>query len=224
MLATRVALRLIATCMLTWTVVGPLSAQHTIAAPSGAELSFTEDGVREMLERSRALREILERDPRVLYYLGFSSAAEPTAPDSAYPWTAVRVQNDSVARVITPGNLREADRAYANYAVRTMRSLRSESPPSGCETAMEREVASVSAFVDGWIVARTLYGGPPFAPLDALAFARDERMLPAMLAELRDTRLGPCAGIWAERHPERIERFRSWYEERFPSMGENEQP
>lgn len=224
MRVTRAALLLIAVSCSLWLAGAPLQAQQTLTAPSGEELSFTDESLREMLERSRSLRRILEQDPRVLYYIGYSSAVDPVAPDSAYPWRAVRVENDSVARVITPGNLREADRAYANYAVRTMRSLRTEAPSSDCETVMRRETSAVSAFVDGWIVARTLYGGPPFAPLDAMAFARRERLLSAMLADLGAERLGPCAAVWAERHPEEIERFRRWHRDRFPSVGENGRP
>lgn len=217
----RAALLLIAATCPLWIAGAPLHAQQSITAPSGEELSFTEESLREMLDRSRTLRRILEQDPRVLYYIGYSSAADPLSPDSVYPWRAVRVENDSVARVITPGNLREADRAYANYAVRTMRSLRTEPPTSDCDTVMRREASAVSAFIDGWVVARTLYGGPPFPPLDAMAFARRERLLPAMLAELRDERLGPCATVWADRHPEEIERFRRWHRARFSSADEN---
>lgn len=163
-----------------------------------------------MLRESRRLRSILEEDPDVLYYIGSGPTVTVESPGSAYPWEAVLVRNDSVARVAFPANYREADRAYYNYAVRKMEMIRSLGPTVRCSDAVEREAELASAFTDGWIVARTLFGGPAFAALDAFAFAREAGHLPAMIVSLGNDALGGCLDRWRDEHPEEMEAYRSW--------------
>lgn len=189
----------------------PAAAQARLSAPSGSTLVLEGERVREMLRQTRRLRQILEQDPRVLYYVGYGEEVSGSDSAAAYPWNAVTVTNDSVARIATPGNFREADRAYAAYAVKKMESLRGDPPAVECRTAVEREVEQVSAFVDGWIVARALFGGPAFSPLDALAFAREAERLPGLLVHLGDVSLGPCLKRWERDHPDRLEAARRWY-------------
>lgn len=189
------------------------SEGHTLRAPSGATLSFSAEAVKEMLERTRRLRAVLEEDPDVLYYVGTREQVEASDPSPAYPWNAVRPQSDSVAQVEVPANYREARRAYYAYGVRTMEGIREAPPAVRCAEAVEREADAVSAFVDGWIVTRTLYGGPAFAPLDRFVFAREAGHLRAMLAELGDTRLGACARRWVREHRDSVEAYRAWNED-----------
>lgn len=198
----------------------PAAAQYAIASPSGDTLSFELPRLRGMLETARALYADLEEDPRVLYRLGFGAAAERDAPGPAYPWHAVRPQSDSVVNILTPGNLREADRAYHNYAVMRMREIRGEDPDDPCDALVEREEEVLSSFVDGWILSRTLFGGPAFAPLDELAFARDAGHLRAVIGALRDDSVGGCAATWAENHPEAVAAYEAWRAEAFPELAE----
>ncbi|HKK07379.1 MAG TPA: hypothetical protein VKA44_00690 [Gemmatimonadota bacterium] len=184
--------------------------QYGFALPRGDTLSFSLDTLRRWMDEVRRFRDILERDPHVLYYTGTGPAASASDPGPAYPWNAVRVRSDSVAEVATPSNLREMDRAYTNYAVLEMSSLRREGPTSSCEQVVSRETDRASSFVDGWILSRTLYGGPPFPPIDALAFARASGHLTAMLVALRDSELAGCADKWEKGHPERMGAYRAW--------------
>jgi hypothetical protein len=138
-----------------------------------------------------------------------------SCPVSCRP--SIEVLSDSVVDVITPGNLREADRAFANYSVIRMRNVRSRDPDAVCDSIVEWETAAVSSFIDGWIVARTLFGGPPFGPLDALAFARLDGHLAALIVDSGDRQIGACAGEWAESHPEAVEAYRSWHDLQFPA-------
>jgi hypothetical protein len=78
--------------------------------------------------------------------------------------------------------------------------------------------------VDGWVVARTLFGGPPFAPLDELVFARKAGMLSALLAARRDRYLGACASEWAEANAAAVEAYEKWRDERFLAAPEPEAP
>ena len=190
---------------------GPLSAQYTLPAPSGRTLAFDTASVREMLERSRRLRSILEEDPEVVYYVGTGDPVTGAAPEPAYPWNAVTVRSDSAARVVTPGDLREASRAYYNYAVERMEWIRSDRPTASCDGALEREVERISAFVDGWVVTRLLYGGPAYPPLDLFAFAREAGHLPALVVELGDTSLSErCLARWRRGHADALEAYRGW--------------
>lgn len=188
---------------------GATTAQHRMVAPSGRELSFSEDSLRRMLEATRALRRDLEEDPRILYFVGTGPAVPAADPDAAFPWNAVDVLADSLAAIQTPGNLREADRAYANYAVIRMKNVRRD-PDVSCDSLMAREVRAVSAFADGWVVARVLFGGPGFAPLDEVAFAREDGVLPGLLAGRGNRQLGGCLRVWTEAHGEAARKYREW--------------
>lgn len=204
---------------------GPLAAQYTIEAPSGRTLAFDTASVRDMLQRSRRLRSILEEDPAVIYYVGTGDPVTAEDPGPAYPWNAVTVRSDSAARVATPANYREASRAYDNYAVVRMEWLRSGRPTASCAASVEGEVERVSAFVDGWVVSRVLYGGPAFAPLDLFAFARDAGHLPALVVELGDTTLSErCRARWRDRNPEEAAAYRAWRRRAFDAGGSGEDP
>lgn len=193
-----------------------LSAQHTLHGPSGRSITYDSAAVREMLERTRRLRKILEEDPAVVYYVGKGEPATAEDPRAALPWRAVTVRSDSAVEVVTPGNLRESERAYYAYAVERMERIRAGRPTSSCETALRQEVELVSAFVDGWVVTRTLYGGPAFAPLDRFAFAREAGHLPALVVSLDDTAVSDrCLRWWREAHPEAMAAFRAWREATF---------
>lgn len=211
--------RLIAALGLLLATAPPAAAQHALVSPSGDSLVFELPKLRTMLDTARALYTDLQEDPRVLYSLGFGPRVEPSAPRPAYPWNAVLPQSDSVVNVITPGNLREADRAYHNYAVMQMRVIRGTDPDDPCDALVEREETVLSSFIDGWILARTLFGGPAFTPLDELAFARDAGHLRALLAAYRDVSVGACAATWAEANPEAIDAYEAWRAEAFPGLG-----
>jgi len=203
----------------------PAAAQdYFVMSPAGDSIGFELAGLRTMLEQARILYDDLVEDPRVLYVLGFGPPATADEPEPAYPWNAVRPTSDSTVNVVTPGNLREADRAYHNYAVMRMREVRGEDPDDPCDDLVEREQAVLSNFVDGWILARTLFGGPPYAPLDELAFARRAGHLPALLAARGDASVGACTAVWAEEHPEAIEAYLAWRDEAFPELGAPAEP
>ena len=197
----------------------PAAAQdYAIASPAGDSLAFALPDLRVMLDTARALYADLEEDPRVLYTLGFGPPVTVETPRPAYPWNAVRPQSDSTVYVQTPGNLREADRAYHNYAVMLMREIRGQDPDDPCADLVEREARIVSSFVDGWLLARTLFGGPPYAPLDELAFARDAGHLRALLAARGDAAVGACAEAWAEDNPAAVEAYETWRVAAFPGL------
>lgn len=191
-----------------------LGQGRVLVSPSGDTLAFFEAALRQMLDTTRALRRDLEEDPRILYFTGTGPAVPAEEPDPAYPWNAIEVLADSVAAIRTPGNLREADRAYANYAVLRMKNVRRD-PDVSCDSLVVREVRAVSGFVDGWIVARTLFGAPAYAPLDELAFAREAGLLPGLIGASDDPQPGGCLGAWKEGHGESLEAYRRWREGEF---------
>lgn len=192
-------------------------AQRSIATERDT-LHFELPDLRVMLDTARALYKDLEEDPAVLYSLGFGPPAEADAADAAYPWNAISPTSDSTVNVIMPGNLREADRAYYNYAVLRMRMVRGLDPDGSCDELVEAEYAVLSGFVDGWILARTLFGGPAFTPMDELAFAREAGLLRPLLAARGDRSIGICASEWAAQHPEQIREYEMWRTAAFPNL------
>lgn len=208
---------LAASLLLAAAVPAVARGQQPLRAPSGAELEVPRDTLLRMLEETRAYRDTLVQDPDVLYYTGYARAVGDSSAGDALPWNAVEVRSDSVARVATPGNLREGDRAYYAYAVARMTALRSDAShgrPS-CEEKVEREAEILEAFARGWTVARMYYGAPPYPPLDELAFLHRRRMLAPYLAVQAPRRLGDCAGQWAEEHPGAVRAYREWRREEF---------
>ena len=220
-LAGRLASRLIAAiAILVTPAIG--RAQYRIVSPGADTLTWSTAEVRAMLDTTRALRADLEEDPRVLYDPRFGDRATEARPDSAYPWIAVRPQSDSTVVIFTPGNLREADRAFENYAVIRMHLLRERDPDAPCDSIVAWETEAVSSFADGWVAARTLFGGPPFAPLDEIAFARAAGHLPALVADRGGARVGACAAEWAREHAGAVEAYRTWRETDFLPEPEGE--
>lgn len=187
---------------------------HRIPVSSGPDLEIERDSLMRLLAATRELRRDLEEDPSVLYYTGVGRPASADKPRSAFPWNAVEVLTDSTAAVETPGNLREADRAYYAYAVIRMRNVRSD-PDVSCDSLVAREVAAVEGFVDGWLVARALFGAPSFAPLDALAAARQAGHLPALTVAAGNRQVEGCLRAWAGTHEDALEAYRAWRAEAF---------
>jgi len=212
-----------------WRAAVKLAAVAFLIAPTSAlaqrsistdrdTLLFELPALQVMLDSARALYQDLQDDPRVLYSTGFGPPVETAAAMSAYPWNAVSPTSDSTVNVVMPGNLREADRAYYNYAVMLMRVVRSQDPDGSCEALVEAEEKVLSSYVDGWIVARTLFGGPAFAPMDELVFAREASLLRPLLAARGNTSIGVCADEWATDHPDEIASYESWRAEAFPEL------
>lgn len=198
------------------TAVAPAAAaaQYTLTAPSGLVLEFDRERLLDMRDRSVALRRDLEEDPRILYYTSYGRELGAEDRAEAYPWNAIDVVTDSIAAVVTPGNLREADRAYYNYVVHRMHAVR-EDPDVPCEEIVTREIQAIDAFVDGWVVARTLFGGPAYEPLDELAFARDAGVLRGLIVDRSDRQLGGCLAVWRDANRGAVEGYRSWIRERY---------
>lgn len=193
--------------------VPPAAGQYTIAAPGGETLEFQRDSLLAMRDRSDALYTELQEDPQVLYYTSYGPELSPDQRELALPWNAVDVVTDSTAAIVTPGNLREADRAYYNYAVLRMHAVRDD-PDVPCDELFEREMVAVRGFLDGWIVARTLFGGPPFPPLDELVFASEAGVLDGYVAASSNRHLGGCLAVWRDEHPAAVERYAEWSEAR----------
>lgn len=195
----------------------PAIAQRAIHTDRDT-IRFDLPTLRVMLDTARALYRDLEEDPRVLYSIGFGPPAELSSTEPAYPWNAVSPTSDSTVNVMMPGNLREADRAYYNYAVMRMRVVRELDPDASCETLIQAEEVVLSSYVDGWILARILFGGPAFAPIDELVFAREVSLLRPLLAARGNASIGVCSGEWAAEHPDEIAAYETWRAVAFPEL------
>lgn len=213
----RLPAALIGALLLTAGLPAAAPSQQPVRAPSGLELEVPRDTLLRMLEETQAYRDTLVEDPDILYYTGFSRAVTDSASRTAMPWHAIEVRSDSVARVATPGNLREGDRAYEAYAVARMREFRSRGPDGtgSCSRRMAAEVEVLEAFARGWTVARVYYGAPPYPPLDEIAFLHRRGMLGPYLATRDSGPLRGCAEQWAGEHREAVEDYREWRRRQF---------
>jgi hypothetical protein len=200
------------------------SAQYTLEAENGDTVMFESAELRAMLDTARALYANLQEDPNVLYYTPVGRERVPESdPSASYPWNVVTVINDSVADLQRlPADLREADRAYYSYAVQRMRVVRGADPDVPCDSVLTLEEKVVGSFIDGWILSRTLFGGPAFDTLDELVFARHEGLLRPLLARRNDRQVGACAAEWADENPDRVAEYDAWRREHFPQPREVE--
>lgn len=198
--------------------VAPVEAQYRLTTPSGVVLEFQADELLAFRDRSDSLRRDLEEDPEVLYYTSFGADAAPDRAEDAMPWNSVEVVTDSTAALLMPGNLREAQRAYMSYVVLRMHAVRGD-PDVPCAELVDRELQAVDGFVDGWIAARTLFGGPAYAPLDELAFARAAGVLPGLVMSHGDPQLGGCLDVWRGEDPELAAAYETWRTERYLGDG-----
>ncbi len=216
--ALRIALPVLLAPALSGALSTPLSAQYRLTAPSGEVVEFEPDRLLEYRDRSDSLQTDLEEDPEVLYYTSFGPSLDESEARDAWPWNAIEVVTDSLAAIVMPGNLREAGRAYVSYAVLRMHAVRQD-PDVACDELARRELAAIDGFVDGWIVARTLYGGPAFEPLDELAFAREAGVLMGLVLDRSDRQLAGCLSTSREKRVSEIEAYRTWRTERFLDGG-----
>ena len=182
-------------------------------------MEFEADLLLRFRDRSDSLMTDLVEDPFVLYFPSFGRDLDESEARDAWPWNAVEVVTDSSAALVMPGNLREAGRAYESYAVLRMHAVRQD-PDVACEVLISREVEAVDGFVDGWIVARLLFGGPAYEPLDELAFAREAGVLAGLILDRSDRQLGGCLQVSRERRAEDIAAYRAWRTERYLPPGE----
>ncbi|WP_420616308.1 hypothetical protein [Candidatus Palauibacter sp.] len=195
-----------------------LDAQYRLTAPSGSVVEFQADLLLRFRDRSDSLMTDLVEDPLVLYYRSFGRELDESEARDAWPWNAVEVVTDSSAALVMPGNLREAGRAYESYAVLRMHAVRQD-PDVACDELFSREVEAVDGFIDGWVAARLLFGGPAYEPLDELAFAREAGVLAGLILDRSDRQLGGCLQVSRERRAEEIAAYRAWRTERYLPPG-----
>ena len=192
----------------------PAEAQYRLTAPSGAVVEFEADRLLRFRDRSDSLMTDLVEDPLVLYYRSFGRDLDESEARDAWPWNAAEVVTDSLAALVMPGNLREAGRAYESYVVLRMHAVRQD-PDVPCETLLGREIDALDGFIDGWIVARLLFGGPAYEPLDELVFAREADVLGGLILDRSNRQLGGCLAVVRQRGEDEIAAYRSWRAENY---------
>ena len=200
--------------------VGPAAAeaQYRLTAPSGAVVEFEAADLLRFRDRSDSLMTDLVEDPLVLYYLSFGRDLDEAEARDAWPWNAVEVVTDSLAAVVMPGNLREAGRAYESYVVLRMHAVRQD-PDVSCEALTGREIEALDGFIDGWIVARLLFGGPAYEPLDEFVFAREAGVLRGLMLDRSDRQLAGCLDVAREAREEERAAYRAWRTEHYLPRG-----
>ena len=196
----------------------PVEAQYRLTAPSGEVVEFEADRLLRFRDRTDSLMTDLVEDPLVLYYLSFGRDLDESEARDAWPWNAVEVVTDSLAAVVMPGNLREAGRAYESYVVLRMHAVRQD-PDVPCETLAGREIEALDGFIDGWIAARLLFGGPAYEPLDEFVFAREAGVLDGLMLDRSNRQLRGCLAVMREAREEEMAAYRSWRTERYLPRG-----
>ena len=134
--------------------------------------------------------------------------------DEVYPWERMRISHDTVQVYFDP---RASDSSlpveiYGHlHLMARMGRLDEFVPGSGTLTGFDLEKAVLAKTADAWLLGRTVYDVPPYAPLDELIYAREAGYLDAFIFTARPNEFAEARAKWAKANPGRSDEYRTWF-------------
>ncbi len=196
--------------------VGCTSGARAVPTPrpvvifSGARLRVEQERANEINEWVTAEQRNIQQDP------SFWVISEPG--EEPYPWDGLRISNDSVW-VQTPRGAQDPQLVFQIYGHQHLmaRMGRQEEwlPEAPDAVGFELERAILSRVADAWILGRAVYNTVPYAPLDEIAYAKENGFLEAFIFTARPADFAAARTEWARANPQGMERYRDWFLETF---------
>ncbi len=153
----------------------------------------------------------IEEDPTFLIVTSFLE--EPTMP-----WENLAIEGDT-ARLSLDGAIAEARAVYLVYAhlhlMHRMDRLEEWLPDATGLEGYELERAIVARTADVWFYGRSLYGWPPYLPLDELLFSSENGYLDAYLLTARAEEFAGARNAWLDESAGAQEEYRAWFRNAF---------
>ena len=184
-----------------------------IITHSGARLRVDQERANEINAWVTAEQQNIEQDP------SFWVVSEPVEGEP-YPWEGLRINEeaDSVW-VSAPRGAQDPQLVFQIYAHQHLMAKlgRQEEwlPEAPDATGFELERAILSRVADAWLLGRAVYNTVPYAPLDELAYAKEEGFLDAFIFTARPDEFASARTEWARSNPDRMEAYRDWFLETF---------
>jgi len=178
---------------------------------SGARLRVEQERVDSINSWVTAEQRNIQEDP------SFWVISEPTESDP-YPWEGLRISADTVW-VSIPRSSQDPQLVFQIYGhqhlMATMGRQQEWLPEAPEAVGYELERAILSRAADAWILGRAVYNTLPYAPLDELAYAKEEGYLDAFIFTARPSEFATARTEWARANPGAMERYREWFLETF---------
>ena len=153
----------------------------------------------------------IEEDPTFLIVTGFSEVP-------VMPWEDFVVEGDT-ARLSLDGAIAESRAVYLVYAhlhlMHRMDRLEEWLPDAVGLDGYELERAIVARTADVWFYGRSLYGWPPYLPLDELLFSSENGYLDAYLLTARAEEFAMERDAWLDESAGAQEAYRTWFRSAF---------
>ncbi|MCY4646322.1 MAG: hypothetical protein OXE73_05555 [Gammaproteobacteria bacterium] len=153
----------------------------------------------------------IEEDPTFLIVTGFSEAP-------VMPWEDFVIEGDT-ARLSLDGTIAESRAVYLVYAhlhlMHRMDRLEEWLPDAVGMEGYELERAIVARTADVWFYGRSLYGWPPYLPLDELLFSSENGYLDAYLLTARAEEFAMERDAWLDESAGAQEEYRTWFRSAF---------
>ena len=153
----------------------------------------------------------IEEDPTFLIVTGFSEVP-------VLPWEDFVIEGDT-ARLSLDGTIAESRAVYLVYAhlhlMHRMDRLEEWLPDAVGLEGYELERAIVARTADVWFYGRSLYGWPPYLPLDELLFSNENGYLDAYLLTARAEEFAMERDAWLDQSAGAQEEYRTWFRSAF---------
>lgn len=143
----------------------------------------------------------------------FLIAETPTARETL-PWKTLTLIGDT-AKIQYDRAHPDITTAYDVYAhlhlMKKMGRLDEWLPEQADAEGYELERAIVDRMADAWLLGRTSFDAPPYAPLDELIYAREAGYLDAYLLVGRAEEFPEDKAAWEQANPGKLDEYRVWF-------------
>ena len=184
-----------------------LPASRGLITLSGARLPPDADRMDAIDLWIRPQLENIEEDPSFLIVTGFQD--EPTMP-----WEEFVIEGDT-ANLSLDGTIAEARAVYLIYAhlhlMDRMDRLTDWLPDVVGLEGYELEKAIVARITDVWFYGRSVFGWPPYSPLDELLYSNENGYLDAYLLTARPEEFAMERDAWLDESAGALEDYRTWF-------------
>ncbi|MGE0160196.1 MAG: hypothetical protein AB7T31_12370 [Gemmatimonadales bacterium] len=153
----------------------------------------------------------IEQDP------SFWVITQPSDEDP-YPWDGLDVREDSVT-VSVPRAMPETQLPFMLYGHQHLMARMGRQdewlPEAPEATGFDLEHAILARVADAWILGRSVYNTGPYAPLDEIAYAKENGFLEPFIFTARPDQFAARRAEWVRAHPGEMERYRQWFLDTF---------
>jgi len=177
----------------------------------GTRLAVEHDRMREVDAWVTEAAATIEQDPSFI-------VLSRSVPEPAYPWETFSFAPDDTVKIAYEAPVPDIGTSYQIYAFLHQMRRMGRLAEWFAETAEVEDGWPLERFIvekvaDSWLLGRTTYDTPPYAPLDDLIYAQEAGMLDALVLYSQGEEYPEAVERFLEENPDGFEAFESWYRE-----------